>query len=128
MATIRHDIRIAKPADDVWAVVTDSSRLGEYLDGIDSVELTEGRRTLNLSMGISIVEDIVTNDGALRRFQYSIVEGLPDAHHLGTIDVLEDGPEASRVVYSTEIADQYAPIVGPTTEGALSALKAKFES
>lgn len=127
MATLRYDVRIDRPADDVWAIVTDSSRLNEWFDGISSVDLGEDSRTLHLEIGIDIVEQIVTNDDVARRFQYSITEGLPDAHHLGTVDVLEDGDAACRVVYSTEIVADFVPIVGPTTEKALQSLKARAE-
>ncbi len=127
MSSLRYDIRIAQPAEVVWAVVTDSTRLPEWFEGISSVEVAEDSRTINLEIGISLGEKIVTNDPELRRFQYSIVEGLPDAGHLGTVDVLEDGAGASRVIYGTDVADNLAPIVGPTTEKALSGLKALVE-
>ncbi len=127
MASVRYDIRINRPADDVWAVVSDSPRIHEWFDGIDAVEVGDGTRTITLSMGISLGETIVTNDDALRRFQYSIVEGLPNARHLGTIDVLEDGEGASRVIYGTDVADELAPIVGPATEAGLKGLKAFVE-
>jgi carbon monoxide dehydrogenase subunit G len=127
MASVRYDIRIARHPDEVFAVVGDSSRITEWFDGIDAVEVGEGTRTITLTAGISLAEKIVTNDAELRRFQYSIVDGLPDAAHLGTIDVLEDGEGASRVVYGTDVADGLAGIVGPATKSGLKGLKALLE-
>ena len=127
MASLRYDVRISRSADDVWAVITDSTRMTEWFDGIEAVHVGEGTRSLDLAVGITITECIVTNDPELRRFQYAIIEGLPDAAHLGTIDVLEDGPDASRVVYGTDVADALAPIVGPTTEAGLKNLKQLLE-
>ncbi|MGO9912233.1 MAG: SRPBCC family protein [Acidimicrobiales bacterium] len=127
MASVRYDIRIARPADEVFAVVGDSSRITEWFDGIDAVELGDGTRTITLAVGISLGEKIVTNDAELRRFQYSITDGLPDAEHLGTIDVLEDGEGACRVVYGTDVSDNLAGIVGPATESGLKGLKALLE-
>jgi len=63
----------------------------------------------------------------LRRFQYKITGGLPVDHHLGTVDLLEDGPN-SLVVYSTEITpDELADVVGPSIEGGVQGLKAHLE-
>jgi carbon monoxide dehydrogenase subunit G len=126
MATLRYDARIAKSPDEVWALVADSSRLADWFDGIDSVVVDDENRTLQLSMGITLVERIVTVDPALRRFQYSIIEGIPVTGHLGTVDVLEDG-NGSRVVYSTECSDDFAPIMGPSTEAGLNGLKKVLE-
>jgi hypothetical protein len=126
MASIRHDIGIDRSAESVWAVVRDSSRLPEWFDGIDSVDVEEHRRTVHLSIGLVLAEELTVDD-KLFRFQYSITEGLPEASHLGTVDVLEDGASRSRVVYSTEVAEQYGAIVGPATEAALKGLKALLE-
>lgn len=90
MATIRHHARIARPADEVWAQVTDAGDI-TWLDGIDACSLDGDVRTVS-TMGIEVQERIVTNDAALRRLQYTIVGGpLVPEHHLATLDVLEDG-------------------------------------
>jgi len=53
---------------------------------------------------------------------------MPVEHHLGTVDVLEDGPQSSLVVYSTEITpDHLAGLVGPSVEGGVQGLKAHLE-
>lgn len=127
MATIRHDIRINRPADEVWALITDSSRWPEWFENLDSVEATESERTVNFSFGVSLAETIVSNDHTLRRFQYAIKEGMPVEKHLGTVDVLEDGPDACRVIYSTDVDDSLAPIIDPGTEAGLRGLKAVAE-
>lgn len=45
-----------------------------------------------------------------------------------TVDVLEDGPQSSLVVYSTEITpDDLAGLVGPSVEGGVQGLKAHLE-
>jgi hypothetical protein len=79
--------------------------------------------------GTSLVEEIVTNDDELRRFQYRIVEGpMPPDFHLGTVDVLEDAG-GSLVIYSTDIQpDDAAPILRAALAGALQELKRQLES
>jgi hypothetical protein len=53
----------------------------------------------------------------------------PPRHHLGTVDVLEDGEGQSLVVYSTEVTpDAIADLMGPSIEGGLQGLKAHLES
>ena len=47
--------------------------------------------------------DIITLDHDLRRFQYSIVNNLIVKSHLGTVDVIPDGPNRCMVMYGTDI-------------------------
>ena len=102
MATIRHHTRVDAPADRVWGIVTDPAGIADWADGIDTATFDGTSRTLT-AMGMEIVEEIVTNDADLRRFQYSITEGpVPLEHHLATIDVLEDG-DGALLVYSLEL-------------------------
>lgn len=127
MATVRQHIRIDRPADDVWKVVSDAGAISSWFPGIDTSSASGSTR--QCSMGdTTIVEDIVTNDDELRRFQYRIVEGpMPVDYHLGTIDVLEDGA-GSLVIYSTEIEPgDGAEMMSGGFAGALQELKAQLE-
>ena len=129
MATARYDIRINRSADDVWKVVTDAGSISEWFPGMTASKADDKTRTITLEAGFDLDEDIVTNDSSLRRFQYAIKPGvMPVEFHLGTVDVLEDGDGASRVIYSTDIRpDDFIGLVGPATEGGLAGLKAKLE-
>lgn len=127
MASLRTHARIARPADEVWKVVSDPAGIPAWFPGIEQATADDGSRTCTLAGGITLVEDIVTVDDALRRFQYRITEGMPVEFHLGTVDVLEDG-DGSLVVYSTEIApDSLADLMRPAIEGGLQGLKAHVE-
>ena len=53
--------------------------------------------------GLRFEEDIITLDHDLRRFQYSIVNNLIVKSHLGTVDVIPDGPNRCIVIYGTDI-------------------------
>lgn len=128
MATIREHIRIDRPADDVWKVISDAGAISSWFPGIETSSATGTSRQCTMAGGISIVEDIVTNDDDLRRFQYRIVEGpMPVDYHLGTVDVLEDGA-GSLVIYSTEIEPgDAAEMMSAGFAGGLQALKAQLE-
>jgi hypothetical protein len=82
---------------------------------------------VTLGDGTVIDEDVVTNDGTLRRFQYTIKSGLPVAHHLGTFDVLEDGA-GSIVVYGADLGpDELGPTFDAVMGQGIQDLKAFCE-
>lgn len=126
MATIRHHTRIDAPADEVWKVVSDTGNIGDWMPGVDESSQEGDVRTVKLG-GMEIKEQIVTNDGELRRLQYSIIDP-PMGSHLATVDVFEDG-DGAFLVYSCDIdPDDMYPILHPTYEGATQAIKAHVES
>lgn len=103
MATIRSHARIHRSADDAWKVVGDPSRIVEWFPGLTGVTVEGTTRTLTMRSGLPVIEEIVTLDDRMRRFQYRIIGPLPVKYHLGTMDVLEDGEPGCLLVYSTEI-------------------------
>jgi hypothetical protein len=129
VASLRSHVRIARPADEVWRVVSDAGAISTWFPAIERSTATASTRTIELTGGLTLEEDIVTNDPELRRFQYRIRPGaLPVERHLGTIDVIADGDE-SIVVYSTEIEpDSLAPVMAPAIEGGVQGLKAHLEA
>mgnify|MGYP000117793711 CR=1 FL=1 len=128
MASLRTHARIARPADEVWKVVSDAAGISGWFPGIEQATVEGGTRTCTLAGGMTLVEDVVTVDDELRRFQYRITDGIPVEHHLGTVDVLDDG-DGALVVYSTEVTpDSLADLMRPAIEGGVQGLKAKLES
>jgi carbon monoxide dehydrogenase subunit G len=129
MASLRTHVRIARPADEVWKVVSDPAGISTWFPGIEHATATDGARSCTLAGGTQLEEDIVNVDGSLRRFQYRITGGMPVEHHLGTVDVLEDGDDSAIVVYSTEITpDGLADVMGPSIEGGVAGLKTHLEA
>jgi carbon monoxide dehydrogenase subunit G len=126
MATIRHHTRIAAPPDKVWALVTDTGNIGDWMPGVDESSQEGDVRTVKLGP-MEIKEQIVTNDAELRRMQYSIIDP-PMGTHLATVDVFEDG-DGSFLVYSCDISpDDMFAILDPTYAGATDAIKQHIES
>jgi hypothetical protein len=100
-ASIREEVRIGRPAAQVWQLVGDPTRVHEWFPGIVSCRVDGNTRVVTLGNGMGIHERIVTLDPLLRRFQYAI--DLPIVRsHLGTIDVIELDPDSCLVVYGTD--------------------------
>jgi uncharacterized protein YndB with AHSA1/START domain len=128
MASLRTHARIARTADEVWKVVSDAAGISAWFPGIEQATATDSTRSCTLAGGHQLEEDVVNVDDSLRRFQYRITAGMPVEHHLGTVDVLEDGAGSALVVYSTEITpDGLADMMGPSIEGGLQGLKDHLE-
>jgi len=128
MATIRHHTHINRSPDEVWKVVSDAGAISAWFPGIDISSADEDSRRCSMG-GVELVEEIVTVDDELRRFQYRITEGpMPLEFHLGTVDVLPDG-DGSLVVYSTEVQpDEAKAMIDPAIAGGVEGLRAHLES
>jgi carbon monoxide dehydrogenase subunit G len=123
MGTVRRQVRIARSADDVWAVVGDPATIPRWFPGIVDAEVDGNTRTITTASGISMPEEIITNDAIQRRFQYRITAGFVQSH-LGTIDVFDLGDGSSLVAYATDCEpDAMALIIGGATSDALAELK-----
>lgn len=128
MATLRTEVTIDKPADEVWAVVSDAGNISAWFPIVQTSSASGEDRHCELEGGVPLDEKIITNDPGLRRFQYRIVGGLPVESHLGTVDVIEQG-DASLVVYSTEVTpDEVAGTLGPAIEDGVRGLKQYCET
>jgi uncharacterized membrane protein len=120
--SVRHQVRIGRPADDIWALVGDPTRLDEWFPGIDSCTVDGDQRVIVTGSGLPMPEQLLTIDATQRRFQYRITSPL-FKEHLGTIDVhdLEDG--TSLVVYSTDANPAaLALVIGGACRAALGHL------
>ncbi|MCU1502369.1 MAG: hypothetical protein JWM12_1723 [Ilumatobacteraceae bacterium] len=128
MGTSRAHARISRPADEVWDAVTDPNGIVAWFPGVAGCTHADGVRHVTTSSGIEVDEVIVTNDGQLRRFQYSLQPGaVPVEQHLATVDVVDDG-DGSLVIYSVDVApDAFAPAMQQTIEAAVAGLKAHVE-
>jgi uncharacterized protein YndB with AHSA1/START domain len=128
MATIRHHARIDRSPDEVWKLVSDAGAISTWFPGIETSSAEGNTRRCSLGPGMEIVEEIVTVDDQLRRFQYRIVEGpMPIKVHLATVDVLPDDG-GSLVIYSTEIEPEDSKaMVDAAIGSAVEGLKAYLE-
>ena len=70
MASIRRELRIHRPAEDVWPLISDPGRISEWFPGIVSAEVTyvpqstvrldgkEAQQVLRLVEGLEELDDV----------------------------------------------------------------------
>ncbi len=126
--TIRHEIRIHRPAAAVWELAGDASQLHKWFPGIVSCTVEGNLRTIVTGAGIPMPEEILICDDTQRRFQYQLKVPM-FKHHRGTIDVIDLHDGTCLVVYSTEADPRaMALVIGGGTAGALRELKRQMEA
>ncbi len=115
-------------ADRAWAVIGRPELLHLWFPGIDHCAVDGTTRTITTGMGVSLAEEIVTNDPIQRRFQYRISGGF-FTEHLASIDVIELSADSCLVTYASD-ADPAAMaiVLGGATAGALDELARQLES
>lgn len=126
--SIRHEVRIHRPADAVWALAGDPARLHEWFPGIVSCTVEGKVRTIVTAAGFPMPEEILVCDDNQRRFQYRLTVPMFQ-HHRGTIDVIDLHDDTCLVVYSTDADPRtMALVIGGGTAGALRELQRQMES
>ena len=127
MGEARAEIRIKKPADEVWAVIGDYGNLG-WMPGVETCELDgDNDRVLGM-FGMRIVERQFDRDDTERTLTYGIVDGdmKPEVHR-ATITVNSEGP-GSFVTWDVTTDDGMVEVMQGAYSGALAALKEKLEA
>ncbi len=127
LGSIRHEIRIRRSADDVWARVRDAAGLHTWFPGLTNCTVDGMNRIIFLGSGMAMPEEILVIDDVQRRFQYRITVPI-FRHHRGTIDVIALDDDECMVVYSTEADPRtMALTIAGGTAGALDELKRQME-
>ncbi len=127
MATVRRQIIIDRPADDVYAVFADPLTIVDWFPGVAGATLDGTLRTITTESGLPMAEEIVTNDSIQRRFQYRLAPGFIE-DHLGTIDVFDLGDGRSLVSYATDCEPAaLALMIGGATGNALKEVRRQIE-
>jgi hypothetical protein len=127
VVSLRDHVLLAASAERVWAVVGNLAEVQTWAPGVSSASVADGVRTCLLHRGGEVVETIVSFDDVRRRFQYSVIQGIPLRHHLATVDVLEVGTNRTLVLYGTDVEPVHAaPGIARAIRGSLEVLAAKF--
>lgn len=131
-------IRIAAPADAVWAVVGDLASLvpggGMVERAVVKGEGVGAIRTFHLPGDARVVERIESHNPAQRRYTYRIIDSgpLPFTDYVGAAEITPDGPGACRLAWSADFAAEgmdggaVRAMVDANLNGALQAVSTHF--
>lgn len=128
MQTETARIDIARPAEEVWALVGEFGGLDTWMAGVDRCEVDGDVRVVH-TMGMQITERLVDRDPDARTITYSIEgEGAPVSEHRATIAVADAG-DGCTVTWDVSVSpDEAAPMFRDIYQGALDQLKAHVEA
>jgi hypothetical protein len=128
LGSVRHHIRIERPAAQVWKLAGDPTRLHEWFPGVTACAVDGDVRVITTGTGLQLPERILVADSIQRRFQYTITAPL-FVFHRGSIDVIDLDDGTCLVVYLTEADPRtMALTIAGGTAGALQELKRRMEA
>ena len=128
MALVRREIVIARAPEDVWRAIGDPAAISTWFPGITTAEVNGSSRVITTASGLTMPEEIVTNDPVRRLFEYRMTAPLLK-DHLGSIEVTEAGAGRSLVRYETRCEpDTIALVIGGACGNALHELRRQLES
>jgi uncharacterized protein YndB with AHSA1/START domain len=125
--TVRRQVRIARPPEEVWRWVGAPERLAEWWPGITAAAVDGDSRVVTTGSGLPMPETILTVDPLQHRFQYRITAPM-FREHLSSIDVLDLGDGTSLVVYAVDADPSVmALVIGGAAGNALEHLRTILE-
>jgi carbon monoxide dehydrogenase subunit G len=130
MASIRKEILIEVPADEVWAAVRDVGEVHRRLapGAVTDVRLDGDARVVTFSNGMVVRELLVDIDDDGHRFAYAVVGGRT-RHHNATMQVIPEGGHRSRLVWITDLLpNELAGSIGALMEQLGDIIKRTLES
>jgi carbon monoxide dehydrogenase subunit G len=127
-ASQRRERVIEVSADEAWALIGHPELLHHWFPGIDDCQVDGDTRTITTGMGLTLSEELLTNDPLQRRFQYRISGGF-FKEHLASIDVIALDDHRCLVTYASD-ADPatMAIVLGGAMHGALEELARQLEA
>lgn len=125
MATVRKEIRIARSADEVWAVLKRFDKVHEMAKGFVTATKMEGEavRVVTFANGIEMREHLVTSDDAAMRLVYAIKDSPRFTHYSAAAQILADG-DGSRFVWTVDfLPDDMAPMQDAAMSAGAEAMR-----
>jgi carbon monoxide dehydrogenase subunit G len=130
MPSLRNEIAIAAPADDVWRILGDLAATAEWIPGVVEAEVDGDARVCRTADGSEIRERITARSDEERSFSYEQSQvPLPISGSRGTLSVVERGP-GSTVAWEAEFEapEEVAALVDGYYRQTLEALKRRVET
>ena len=129
MATIRKEIRIEARPETVWDALRDVGALHTRLAPgfVTAVRMEEGARVVTFGNGLVAREVIVSVEDDARRLVWTVAGGRM-THHNGAAQVIAEGPEQSRFVWTSDLLPvAVAPAIEAMMTQAMPIIKATVE-
>jgi carbon monoxide dehydrogenase subunit G len=130
MPSLRNEIAIAAPADDVWRILGDLAATPEWIPGVVEAKVDGFDRVCRTVEGGEIHERITSRSDAERSLSYEQSRvPLPISGSRGTLRV-DDNGDGSRVAWEAEFdaPDEVAAMVDGYYRQTLEALKRRVET
>ena len=129
MASIRKEVLIEVPADQVWDALRDVGALHTRLVAgfVTDCRLDGDARTVTFANGLVARELIVDVNQGERRVVWSSVGGRL-THHNASAQVFDEGPGQSPVVWVADLLpNEMAPVIAAMIEQGTRAMKTTLE-
>lgn len=130
MASIRRELSIDVPAEQLWDALRDIGALSTRLvtGFVSDCRLDGDARIVTFANGVVAREVIVDLDDAQRRLVWSATGGRL-THHNASAQVSAEGPRRCRVVWVADLLpDAMAPAIAGMIEQGLAAMKRTVEA
>lgn len=130
MASIRREISIDVPAEQVWAALRDVGALHTRLvvGFVTDCHLDGDARVVTFANGMVAREVIVDVSDSDRRVAWSAAGGRL-AHHNASTQVFAEGAHRSRIVWIADLLpNELAPGIAAMIEQGMAAMKKTLES
>lgn len=116
MASIRKEIQIDAPPEQVWDALRDFGALHTRLvpGFVTDCRMEGADRIVTFANGATFREVLIDTDD-IRRLVWSIVDE-PYKHHNGAAQVFSDGEGSCRFVWSTDLLPNDEELVGATDQ------------
>jgi polyketide cyclase/dehydrase/lipid transport protein len=103
-------VDITRPAVEVWTAIREPLSVVRWNPIVEFARMEGTHRILELATGEALIERIDLRDDRRRVLAYSLVLGpIPGATHRGTIAVNRMSPNATQVIYTTQVSPAGTP-------------------
>jgi len=130
MASIRKEIVVGAPVEDVWAAIRDVGAPHKRLAPgfLVDTRLEGDARVVTFANGLVVRERIVDVDDAARRLCWAVVGSPRLTHHNASLQVFAEGGGRSRVVWIADLLpDEIAGDIRGLIEQAMAVMKQTLE-
>ena len=130
MASIRKEIVVGAPVEDVWAAIRDVGAPHRRLAPgfLVDTRLEGDARVVTFANGLVVRERIVDVDDAARRLCWAVVGSPRLTHHNASLQVFAEGGGRSRVVWIADLLpDEIAGDIRGLIEQGMAVMKQTLE-